>query len=163
MRERLICQKDTKIIYNYLKGKEKNPNDEEFNYPEDWPRNYEGDGGKLFNIKASTLFSLALAIGYKKGEKKSIDSTKELSNKKDIDYDVMTIIEAIAIYEESLDILKEDDLGEIYKNAEEYANGGIEFLNEEYQENMHGIINDWHLEIENIIKEKKILEKVKNL
>lgn len=163
MRERLICQKDTKIIYNYLKGKEKNVKDEEFNYPNDWPRNYESDGGKLFNIKASTLFSLALAIGYKKDNKKTIDSNKDLSNKKDIDYDIMTIIEAIAIYEEGLDILKEDDLGEIYKSAEEYANGGIEFLNEEYQENMDGIINDWHLEIEKIMEEKNILERVKNL
>ena len=163
MRERLICQKDTKIIYNYLKGKEKNTNDEEFNYPDDWPRNYENDGGKLYNLKASILFSLALAIGYKKGKKKAIDSNKDLSNKKEIDFDLMTIIEAIAIYEDGLDILKEEDLGEIYRNAEEYANGGIEYLNEEYQDNMDGIINDWHLEIEKTIKEKNILEKVKNL
>ena len=165
MAERIKCKKDTKIIYNYLNGKPKNIRDDEFNYPTDWPENYEEDEGKLYGIKSSTLFSLALATGVKNNEKKPIGvGGVELSNKENFPDYLMPIMNAIAIYdsEDGIDVLKKE-FSDITKDAEEYANGGIHSLNSEYQNNMDGIINEWHMEIEQIIEDERIIERIDNL
>ena len=60
MSERIKCQKNKKIIYNYLTGSPKNPEDSEFNYDDDWPIN----DGPLSGVKLSNLFGLALSVGY---------------------------------------------------------------------------------------------------
>lgn len=164
MAQRIKCQSDTKIIYNYLNGKPKKTLDAEFNYPADWPENYADDGGKLYGVKASILFSLAIALGYKNNQKKEFNSGIEIANKDSFPKYLMPIINAIAIYdsEEGLDILMKE-CPELRINAEEYANGGITILNSLYQKNMDGIINDFHLEIKQIIEEKDILNRIEKL
>lgn len=160
MSERIKCQKDKKIIYNYLKGSKFNNEDPEFDYDAKWPDNV----GPLKNIKLSTIFALAFSIGYKNNSKKKISLYKDLSNPTNFEDFLMPMINAVAIvgHENKEDILNKE-LRDVYKNAEEYANGGIDILLEEYIEDMDTIINDWHLEIDDIIKNENIFNKIENL
>lgn len=160
MSERIKCQKDTKIFYNYLRGFKKNDEDPEFNYDDDWPVNE----GPLNNIKLSTLFALAFAFGYKNNLKKEISNYKDLSNPVNFEDFLMPMIDSIAIYgsDDGVDVLKAESK-EIYNDAEEYANGGISKLMEDYIEDMDVIINEWHLDIDDMIEEKDIFNKIDTL
>lgn len=161
MNERVKINKKNKIYYNYFKGDEKNSEEEEFNYPDDWPQN----DGKLSNIHQHYSFALALASGIKEGKKDSSNSTLELFNPpKSFEKFLLPMINAVAIFEsdDGLDVLNNDPQ-EIYVSAQQYANGGIQSLHELYLEDMDGIINDWHIEIDQIVKNKNIFDKIDDL
>ena len=158
MRERISCQKDTKMIYNYLSGFKKNVNNEEYNYPDDWAENR----GQLNGVKLSTIFALAFSKGYANNKRKELSSLKDLSNPTNFENYLMPMINAIAIFNEGTDIMDEDP-SEIYVNAEEYANEGIHILFDEYQDNMEDIIDEWHSDIDEIIAENQLLEQIENL
>lgn len=161
MNERIKCNKKNKIYYNYFKGDEKNSEEPEFNYPEDWPQN----NGKLGNIAQHYSFALALAMGIKDNKKDLSNSTLELFNPpKNFEKFLLPLINAVAIFEsdEGIDVLNNDPQ-EIYLVAQQYANEGIQHLHELYLEDMDGIINDWHIEIDQMIKNKNILDKIEEL
>lgn len=158
MSERISCQKDTKMIYNYLSGTKKNANNEEYNYPNEWPDN----NGQLNGVKLSTIFALAFSIGYANNKRKKVSSSKDLSNPTNFEDYLMPMINAIAIFNEGTDIMNEN-ASEIYVNAEEYANGGIHLLFEEYIDNMDDIIDEWHSDIDEIIAEKHLFEQLEEL
>lgn len=160
MSERIKCQKDKKIIYNYLKGSKKNDEDVEFDYDNSWPDN----NGPLKNIKLSTIFALAFSIGYKNNLKESLSSQKDLSNPVNFEDFLMPMINSIAILnsDDGEEILHKE-VRDIYKNAEEYANGGVDLLLNDYIEDMDTIINDWHLSIDETIKQNDIFNKIENL
>ncbi|MBR6993804.1 MAG: hypothetical protein IKH85_07000 [Methanobrevibacter sp.] len=160
MSERIKCQKDKKIVYNYLRGFKKNNEDTEFDYDKSWPDN----DGPLKNIKLSTIFALAFSMGYKNNLKETLSSQKDLSNPTNFEDFLMPMIKSVAIInsDEKEEILNKE-LRDIYKNAEEYANAGIDLLLNEYIEDMDAIINEWHLDIDEIINEKDIFNKIENL
>ena len=86
--DRIKCQKDTKIIYDYLNGK----------YDiisKDYPKNI----GALNGIKHSRLFTLALAYGINNGTKSELKVKEDLANKTSFEDYLITLINAIAIYE----------------------------------------------------------------
>ena len=160
MSERIQCQKDKKIIYNYLKGDKRNSEDPESNFDTEWPDNI----GPLKKIKLSTIFALAFSIGYKNKLKKPISTRKDLSNPNNFEDFLMPLINTVAIIDsDTKEEILDKETKEIYKSAEEYANGGIDILLKTYIEDMDTIINDWHLEIDDIIKEKDIFNKIENL
>ena len=161
MSSRIKCRASKKIIYNYLNGAEKNVNKPDYNYPDDFPDN----DGPLKDVKLSTLFMLAFALGYNNHVTDEITNPYEyLANKDSFDNYLLPLVKAIAIYEsdKGIDILHEDD-ETIYDFAEQYANAGIDILNEKYQENMENIIGDFHMEIDNMIVNKHIFKKVADL
>lgn len=158
MNERVKINKKNKIYYNYFKGDEKNPEEAEFNYPDEWPENT----GQLKDITQDYSFALALALGIKKDKKDLSNSTLELFNPpKSFEKFLLPMINAVAILEsdEGVDVLNNDPQ-EIYIAAQQYANEGILTLHELYLEDMEGIINDWHIEIEKTIKDKDIINKI---
>lgn len=160
MSERIKCQKDTKIFYNYLKGSKKNEDEPEFDYDDSWPIN----NGPLKNIKLSTLFALAFSIGYKYRLREEISNYKDLSNPVNFEDFLMPMIDSVAIYDANNDLeILNKDKKEIYNAAEEYANGGIHKLMEDYLEDMDSIINEWHLDIDELIEEKDIFDKIQKL
>jgi len=161
MNERVKINKKNKIYYNYFKGDEKNPEEAEFNYPDEWPENT----GQLEGITQDNTFALAFALGFKNQDKDFSNSTLELFNPpKSFEKFLLPMINAIAIYEsdEGVDVLNEDPQ-DVYITAQQYANSGIVSLHELYIDDMEGIINDWHIEIEKIIKEKDIINKIDEL
>lgn len=160
MSERIKCQKNKKIIYNYLTGSPKNPEDSEFNYDDEWPIN----DGPLSGVKLSNLFGLALSIGYANNSREKISSFKDLSNPVNFEDYLMPMIESIAIQESTKDIkILNDESKEIYAVSQEYANAGIDLLLEDYVENMDTIIDEWHSDIDDCIEDNNILEKIGNL
>lgn len=158
MSERISCQKDTKIIYNYLSGFKKNENSDEYNYPKDWPDNK----GQLNGIKLSTIFALAFSMGYANNKRKELSSFKDLSNPTNFEDYLMPMINAIAMFNEGTEIMDEEP-SEIYVNAQEYANEGIHILFDEYVDNMDDIIDEWHTDIDEIITENQIFEQIEEL
>lgn len=158
MSERISCQKDTKMIYNYLSGFKKNENNEEYNYPDEWVDN----NGQLNGVKLSTIFALAFSIGYANNKRKKLSSLKDLSNPTNFENYLMPMINAIAIFNGGTDIM-DKELSEIYVDAQEYANGGIHILFDEYMDNMDDIIDEWHSDIDEIIIENHLLEQLEEL
>ena len=161
MSERIKCQKDKKIIYNYLRGFKKNDEDAEFDYDNQWPDN----NGPLKNIKLSTIFALAFSIGYKNNQKEELSTLKDLSNPTNFEDFLMPMINSIAIInsDEDREEILHKEPRDIYKNAEEYANSGVDLLLSDYIEDMDTIITDWHLDIDETIQQKDIFNKIENL
>lgn len=159
MSERIKCQKDKKIIYDYLTGSSKNPDGSEQDYG-DWPNN----DGPLVGVKLSNLFGLAFSIGYSNNSREIISVFNDLSNPVNFDEYLMPMIESIAIHDSHKDIaILNEESKEIYSVSQEYANAGIDILLDEYIENMDTIIDEWHSDIDDYIEEKDILDKIENL
>ena len=160
MSSRIKCRDSKKIIYNYLNGAEKDVNKPDYNYPDHFPDN----DGPLKDVKLSTLFMLAFALGYNNQGTEKTNPYEYLANPDSFDNYLLPLVKAIAIYEsdKGIDILLEDE-EVMYDFAQQYANAGIDILNERYQENMKNIIDDLHMEIDNMIVNKHIFKKVSDL
>ena len=157
MSSRIKCRDSKKIIYNYLNGAEKDVNKPDYNYPDDFLDNE----GPLKDVKLSTLFMLAFALGYNNQVTEKTNPYEYLANQDSFDNYLLPLVKAIAIYEseKGIDILLEDE-EVMYDFAQQYANAGIDILNEKYQENMTNIIDDFHMEIDKMIVDKHIFKKV---
>lgn len=160
MSKRIRCRDSKKIIYNYLNGAEKDVNKKDYNYPDYFLDNV----GPLKDVKHSTLFMLAFAMGYNNQITEKTNPYEFLANPDSFDNYLLPLVKAIAIYEsdEGIDVLHED-AEVMYDFAQEYANAGIDILNEKYQENMMNIIDDLHMEIDKMIVNKHIFKKVSDL
>lgn len=160
MSKRIRCRDTKKIIYNYLNGAEKDVTKDDYNYPESFPENV----GPLKDVKHSTLFMLSFALGFNNQSTEKTNPYEFLANPDSFDNYVLPLIKAIAIYEsdEGIDVLHEDE-EYFYEFAQEYANAGVDLLNEKYQNNMMNIIDDFHMEIDKMIVDKHVFKKVSDL
>jgi len=104
------------------------------------------------NRKEQFLF--AMAVGFKNNIKIPIKKTEGLFLEKDLKPEDEALINAIAIYDAaSIDILS--NKGQVYKIAEEYANGGIRILVDKIDSTQFGSFEK--------ILEKDLLEMYKNI
>lgn len=110
------------------------------------------------------IFSLALAFGYEKGMRVPIETKDNFINKTNFGEILPSLINALAITksEKGIEILAEDP-SEIYRIAEEYANGGLEFLNSEYLDNTDGFIELLRLKLLDFNENNKIIDKLDEL
>jgi hypothetical protein len=82
----------------------------------------------LKDRKNRELFMMAMMIGLSKGSRLPLKKREGFFLAKELDDQQQYIIKAVAVQEKEgeLEILK--DMREVYKIAEEYANGGIHIL-----------------------------------
>ncbi len=72
-------------------------------------------------------FFFAMAIGFKNGLKRPLETRNDLFLSKDLQPDDEALLNAVAVYDTgSVSVLS--NKGEVYKIAEEYAHGGIKLL-----------------------------------
>lgn len=110
------------------------------------------------------IFTLALAFGYLEGIRMPLESKDNFVNKTNFGEYLPALINALAITKssEGIEILAQDP-SEIYQVAEEYANGGLDFLNSEYSGNGDRFIEILRLKILELNKDDKILKKLDEL
>lgn len=142
---RLSRDKGTNVVYNNLLNRPGPLNSEKKKYSRD-------------------IFRLALAFGYLEGIRLPLMSKDNFVNKTNFGESLPALINALAITKSSkgIEILAEDP-GEIYSVAEEYANGGLDFLNSEYLGNGDEFIEILRLKLLDLNKNNKILDKLDEL
>lgn len=142
---RLSRDKGTNVVYNNLLNRQGPLNSEKKKYTRD-------------------IFRLALAFGYMEGIRMPLESKDNFVNKTNFGESLPALINALAITKSSkgIEILGEDP-GEIYQFAEEYANGGLDFLNTEYLSNGDDFIEILRLKLLDLNKDNRILDKLEEL
>ena len=141
---RLSREKDTSKIYNKL---------------------LESNGPLKENkFHSKDIFALALAYGYSQGSRLPIESRQLFINKENFGKDLPALINALAITKSSdgIEILSEDTT-EIYKFAEEYANGGLDILETEYMEGGDEFIEKLRLILLKLNEDDRIIKKLGEL
>ena len=110
------------------------------------------------------IFRLALAYGYINDIRMPIETKDNFVNKTNFGKTLPAMINVLAITKSSkgIEILAEDPV-DVYQTAEEYANGGLDFLNSEYTQNADEFIEMLRLKILEFNKDDKILKKLDEL
>lgn len=142
---RLSRDKGTNVVYSNLLSRPGPLNSEKKKYSRD-------------------IFRLALAFGYLEGIRMPLESKDNFVNKTNFGESLPALINALAITKSSkgIEVLAEDP-GVIYSVAEEYANGGLDFLNSEYLDNGDEFIEILRLKLLDLNKDNKILDKLDEL
>lgn len=123
--------------------------------------------GPLSNKKKKytrDIFTLALAFGYDMDIRTPIEIKDNFANKENFGETLPSLINALAITKsgEGIDILGENP-SDIYRVAEEYANGGLELLNSEYLNGADEFIEKLRIKILDLNKDDRILKKLEEL
>lgn len=115
-------------------------------------------------ISSKDIFLLALAFGYEKNIKIPLMNKKQFINDNNFGKILPQLLTSLAITNspKKIDVLSEKP-SEIYKYAEEYANGGLELLKNEYIGKEDLFIEKLRLKIQNANKEKNIMDELKKL
>ena len=110
------------------------------------------------------IFTLALAFGYMNNIRTPIETKDNFVNKTNFGDTLPALINSLAITksDKGVEILAENS-SEIYKISEEYANGGLEFLNSEYFSKGDAFIEMLRLKLLEFNKDNKILDKLEKL
>lgn len=110
------------------------------------------------------IFKLALAFGYDNNSRLPLESKDNFLNKTNFGDALPSLINALAITksDKGINILA-DASGEIYKVAEEYANGGLELLNSKYNDGDEEFIELLRLKILDLNENNRIIDKLDQL
>ena len=108
------------------------------------------------------IFTLALAFGYENNIRTPLVIKDNFANKENFGEDLPSLINALAITktDKGIDILGETP-SDIYKVAEEYANGGLDYLNSEYLSGADEFIETLRIKILDLNKDDRIINKLK--
>lgn len=88
------------------------------------------------SLSNSQIFSLAFAVGYLYGYRMPLTKRFDIVRQESIPLDLSSMIMLVAIKEYGEEYIKElDNPLELFDMAEEYANAGIEILNEKISDN----------------------------
>ena len=119
---------------------------------------------KNSDIRSNDIYNLAIAFGYKNKVRMPISSKDRFIRKETFGKSLNAIIYSLAISnsKENIDILSED-YDKKYLVAEEFANGGIDFLSNSYKRDVDKFVNQLRLEISTLNKDDKILNKLKEM
>lgn len=120
--------------------------------------------GPLHKLSLKDIFTLALALGYENNVKVPLLNKEQFINDTNFGKILPQLLTSLAITSSSkeIDILSEKP-SEIYKYAEEYANGGLEILNAEYVGYEDQFIEKLRLKIQKANKNNKILNDLEKL
>ena len=113
---------------------------------------------------ARDIFTLALAYGYMKNIKLPIETKDNFLNAENFGKNLPSLINALAITksEKGIHILAEDS-SEIFDVAEQYANGGLDFLNSAYVGSEDDFIETLRIHILKLNKDDKIMKKIEEM
>ena len=113
---------------------------------------------------ARDIFTLALAYGYMKNIKLPIETKDNFLNAENFGKNLPSLINALAITksEKGIYILVEDS-SEIFDVAEQYANGGLDFLNLVYVGSEDDFIETLRIHILKLNKDDKIMKKIEEM
>ena len=115
------------------------------------------------DFQSKDIFSLALALGYLNGISYEIDTPDKFVKASTFDDVLPVLLNAIAIEDNGVDILSNDDPQEIFKPSEEYANAGFEILKQKYIKQEDEFIEDLRIKILELNKDNYILNKLAEL
>lgn len=120
--------------------------------------------GPLHKKALKDIFTLALAYGYMKKVKVPIQTKMGFINSENFGKNLTSAINAVAISksEKGIHILAEDT-SEIYDVSEQYANGGLEFLENEYVGHEDEFIEKLRYYIIKNNKDDRIIKKIESM
>ncbi len=119
---------------------------------------------KSNTISSKDIFLLALAFGYEKNIKVPLLNKKQFINDNNFGKILPQLLTSLAIINspKQIEVLSEKP-SEIYKYAEEYANGGLELLKNEYIGKEDLFIEMLRIKIQKANKNNQILDELKKL
>lgn len=119
------------------------------NLQDDFPRNFNieksdqekynelRDNNEIFEETSHLdIFMMALSLGWKNQIKEELDNRYPLVNTQSMSDDKAWMVAAIAIQEEGVSVL--DDLTQVRRIADQYANGGFPILLDKLKEGQPG-------------------------
>lgn len=120
--------------------------------------------GPLNKKALKDIFTLALAYGYMKKAKVPIQSKGAFINSENFGKNLTSSINALAITksDKGIHILAEDT-SEIFDVSEQYANGGLDFLEREYVGNEDDFIEKLRINILKNNKDDRIIKKIESM
>ena len=121
--------------------------------------------GPLKNKRyARDIFSLSLALGYRKGMRTALDKKDDFLNEENFGDILPSLIKALAITksDQGIEVLSEDSQV-IYAVAEEYANVGLEILGSMYINHEDEFIEELRLDIQDLNENNRIINKLNEL